>query len=413
MHTTFTRRIGFASFLIAAALLLTNAATGVVIADEITPTPIDSPHAVLRGDYTNSRLRFERDKVGHVAWLGGSITEMNGYRPMLMRWLQQRYPDTKFTFTSAGIGSTCSTTGAMRLGHDVLADGPVDLFFVEFAVNDDQDAHHTRDECIRGLEGIIRQVRRHNPNADIVVTYFVNEGMLATTQKGDTPLTVEAHDAVAKHYNVSSSNVGAELADRIKAGTMDWKTYGGVHPHPAGNAVAAGMAAGILNKAWSEPLPADAKPTAHPMPAAPLDPLCYDHGRFIDPATASVKSGWTLHVPDWKSIKGSKRERFTSIPMLEATTPGAELTLKFTGHAVGAYVVAGPDAGMIESSVDGGPFTTTDLYHRFSGGLHYPRTVMFATDLPAGDHTVVLRVAATHNDKSHGAAARVMQFVAN
>ena len=40
--------------------------------------------------------------------------------------------------------------------------------------------------------------------------------------------------------------------------------------------------------------------------------------------------------------------RLTSIPMLCATEPGAAVTLEFTGSAVGAYVVAGPDAGIVE-----------------------------------------------------------------
>ena len=40
---------------------------------------------ILRGDFMNSRIRFERKKVGHVAFIGGSITEMNGYRPMYSR----------------------------------------------------------------------------------------------------------------------------------------------------------------------------------------------------------------------------------------------------------------------------------------------------------------------------------------
>ena len=36
----------------------------------------------------------------------------------------------------------------------MLAKGRIDLFFIEFAVNDDQDAGHTHRNCIRGLEGI-------------------------------------------------------------------------------------------------------------------------------------------------------------------------------------------------------------------------------------------------------------------
>jgi hypothetical protein len=78
---------------------------------------------------------------------------------------------------------------------------------------------------------------------------------------------------------------------------------------------------------------------------------------------------------------------------------------------VGAYVVAGPDAGIIEASIDGGPFAPVDLYHRFSRGLHYPRTVMLGTELKAGKHTLTIRISP--QTKSAGHAMRVMEFVAN
>src|SRR4051812_25116320 len=122
-----------------------------------------------RDNLLNSRLKFERDKTGTVAFMGGSITEMNGYRPMVCDLLKKRFPQTEFKFIDAGISSTTSTTGAFRLAHDVLEQGPVDLFFVEFAVNDDQDGHHTRTECIRAMEGIIRHTWRQNPQTDIVL----------------------------------------------------------------------------------------------------------------------------------------------------------------------------------------------------------------------------------------------------
>jgi hypothetical protein len=78
---------------------------------------------------------------------------------------------------------------------------------------------------------------------------------------------------------------------------------------------------------------------------------------------------------------------------------------------VGAYVVAGPDAGIVEASIDGGPSHQVDLFHSFSTGLHYPRTVMFGTDLAPGKHTLTLRIS--DETKSSGHAARIMQFVAN
>jgi hypothetical protein len=97
--------------------------------------------------------------------------------------------------------------------------------------------------------------------------------------------------------------------------------------------------------------------------------------------------------------------------MLCATEAGAEATLAFEGTAVGAFIVAGPDAGIAEASVDGGAFQPVDLFHGYSRGLHYPRTVMLGTDLKPGPHTLTLRIAA--DTKSTGHAMRIMQFVAN
>ena len=364
----------------------------------------------FRGSLANSRIRFEREKKGTVAFMGGSITEMNGYRPMVCDILKKRFPATDLKFVDAGIASTCSTTGAFRLTTDVFAQGPVDLFFVEFAVNDDQDAAHTRAECIRGMEGIIRHARQINPNIDIVITFFVNEGMLKTLQAGQTPLTIEAHEAVAKLYAISTINLAKEAAEEITAGKLTWQQYGGVHPAPFGNAIGARMIDDLFNRAWAAPLPADAATKAHLLPE-PLDPLSYANGRFIDSKEAQIKSGWTLAVPDSEILQGGKRPRFTSIPMLCAIEPGAEATLSFEGTAIGAYVVAGPDAGILEASVDGGPAINVDLFHHFSAGLHYPRTVMLASDLSPGKHTLTLRIS--QETKSAGHAARIMQFGVN
>jgi len=365
----------------------------------------------FRGSLDNSRNRFQNEKKGHVAFIGGSITEMNGYRPMVCENLKRRFPETEFTFTDAGISSTCSTTGAFRLAEDVLSKGPVDLFFIEFAVNDDQDAGHARRECIRGVEGILRRARRHNPNMDIVITHFVNPGMLAQLQGGKTPLSIRAHEDVASRYAVSTIHLAKEIAEQVTAGTVTWAQFGGTHPKPFGNKICADMIERLFDGAWSEPLEKAAEPIEHVLPQEPIDALHYGSGRFVDLTTATVKSGWKIETPVWKELPGGKRGRFTTIPMLCADRPKAELTLEFSGTTVGAYVVAGPDAGILEARIDDGEFQAVDLYHRFSKGLHYPRTVVFGTDLPAGEHVLTLRVA--NNTGGGGHAARIIKFVAN
>lgn len=371
-----------------------------------------------RGELTNSLGQFTRERTGHVAFMGGSITEMNGYRPMLCEFLQQRFPETKFTFTDAGISSTCSTTGAFRLERDVLSKGPVDLFFVEFAVNDDQDAMHARRECIRGMEGIVRHVRQHNPNADIIITYFVNPGMMEKLGRDEEPISTGAHESVAERYQVSTVHLAREVTERIANGTLTWEKYGGVHPAPFGNRIAADMVIELLESAWGASKTGAADPQRnanrpHPMPEAPLDTNSYGNGRFISPAEATIENGWKWETPNWNSIPGQLRGRYANRPLLCADTPDAAIKLKFTGTAIGAFLLAGPDAGIVEASVDDGPFHTIDLYHRFSGGLHYPRTVMFATDLQMGPHVLRLRTTEKGNSASKGVTARILEFTVN
>ena len=374
-------------------------------------TELASANAQLRGNLQNCLHKFEHDKTGHVAFLGGSITEMNGYRPIVEKWLTARFPETKFTFTNAGIASTCSHTGAFRLQRDVLSKGPVDLLLVEFAVNDDQDAHHTGDDCTRGMEGIIRHTMRNNPMTDIVMIHFANPEMLATAQAGKMQLSVTQHEAVAKHYNISSVNLPAEVADRIEAGTLTWDQFGGTHPGPIGNQLAADLVAGILITGWKD----DAiKPIAVTVDnITPLIKSNFEHGHWLSHDVAKIGDGWTRGVPAWKSVAGSQRERFNREEMLFGDQPGAALSLTVDGTAVGAFILAGPDAGQLEVQIDDGDWKTVELYHSYSSGLHYPRTVMFATDLEPKPHQVNVRIGAHHSEKSKGHAVRIVSFVAN
>ncbi|MFM7540115.1 MAG: SGNH/GDSL hydrolase family protein [Planctomycetota bacterium] len=368
-----------------------------------------SDNANFRGKLDNSRLKFTTEKKGHVAFMGGSITEMEGYRPIMMESLKRRFPSTDFSFTNAGISSTCSTTGAFRLAEDVLSKGPVDLFFLEFAVNDDQDAHHGKKECIRGMEGIIRHLRVHNPSCDIVMVHFVNEAMLASLAKGKEPLSSGSHEDVAVRHEISSAHVARELASRIKDGSLTWARYGGVHPARPGNELAASVVNRILDKGWSGPLAESIK--AHPQ-AELLDKESYVRGRFLDSSQWVRDAAWRLSVPDWKSIKGDCRPRFRNMPLFNTDLPAAEFSVSFEGNCLAAYLLAGPDAGIAEVSIDGGPFKPIQLKHAYSKGLHYPRTVMLATDLPQGTHKAAIRKARNDNPEEK-TAIRIIRLGSN
>lgn len=385
-----------------------------------TLTVVDQDHVRLRGSLTNSAARFLRDRAGHVAFLGGSITEMEGYRPRVEAWLTAQFPQTQFQFTNAGIASTCSHTGAFRLQRDVLSQGPVDLLFVEFAVNDDQDAQHTAEGCLQGMEGIIRRVRQHNPAADIVMIHFVNPEMLSSVQEGREPLSSAQHELVARYYGVSSIDLPHEVADRISAGQLTWEQYGGTHPGPIGNQLTADLAAALLTAAWrsagtlpEKVLSGTTGVQPHPAPEQPLLATAFDAGDWLPHSAVQPLHGWTVGIPDWNTVTGTCRARFQRAEVLQADQPGAALQVSFRGRAIGAYVLAGPDAGQLEYRVDGGVWKTAELFHQHSRQLHYPRTLMLESVLPAGAHQLEVRVGAGQHPDSTGHAARIVSLVVN
>ena len=79
---------------------------------------------------------------------------------------------------------------------------------------------------------------------------------------------------------------------------------------------------------------------------------------------------------------GRKTDKIPMASLLHGETPDKPIRLTFEGQAIGAFVSAGPDAGTLEFVIDGKRKGSVDLYHRYSKGLHYPRSVMFAHDLP-------------------------------
>ena len=364
----------------------------------------EKQNLTIRGSFHNSRLAFETKKKGTVAFMGGSITEMNGYRPMLMDFFEKRFPETEFSFVNAGISSTCSTTGAFRLQRDVLSHAPFDLFFLEFAVNDDQDAAHSYEACIRGMEGIIRQMRKENPRTDIVVTYFVNPGMLAELKEGKNPLPMAAHEEVLEKYQISRVHLARELAHQIDHEKFTWEKFGGTHPKNSGNRLCADMHQKLLSMAWSGPLPESPKP--HQLPKDLIDPCSFIEGRFLSPSRINLTNGWKFSEPSWEVLKGVKRKRYLGAPLLHCKNNTKPLRFEFEGRAIGAFILAGPDAAKIRFSIDDQAKQEIDLYHHYSKSLHYPRSVIFAHNLKPGKHSIALEPVISRDRN----AVRIMEF---
>jgi len=378
-----------------------------------TAADYDKRHFSLRHGLTSCRIKFQRQKKGRVAFLGGSITYNHGWRDMLCRYLQERFPETEFEFIAAGIPSTGSTPGAFRLARDVFNNGPVDLLFEEAAVNDSTNARSDIDH-IRGMEGIVRHARMLNPCIDIVLMHFVDPDKMKVYNDGSAPAVIRNHERVAAHYQLPSLNLAMEVTERISAGQFDWKNdFRNLHPSPFGQNVYFRSMKNLLDAAWSEPLPDKAGPAPYTLPAEPLDEFSYYRGRYVDIDKAELIEGFVRDTA-WKPNDGAGvRQGFVDVPVLRADAPGAVLKLKFTGTAVGVFVTCGPDVGIIEFSIDDGPFRQVDQYTQWSARLHLPWAYVLDAELDSGTHKLTLRTADRRNTNSRGNACRIVHFLVN
>jgi hypothetical protein len=88
----------------------------------------------------------------------------------------------------------------------------------------------------------------------------------------------------------------------------------------------------------------------------------------------------------WRSVDGSG----TGGRYRMSETPGDEVVLPFSGHQVQLFGVAGPDGGIAEVAVDGGPVVEVDCY----APEPKPDQLLFTSGiLPQAEHALSIRVA--------------------
>ncbi len=379
---------------------------------EINPKLESKNYHTFRSKMHNVQMVFEREKKGRVAFLGGSITAMNGWRDSICNYLQKRFPETKFDFIAAGIPSMGSTPGAFRFERDVLKNGKVDLLFEEAAVNDRVNGFGSETQIL-GMEGIVRHARESNPAIDIVIMHFVDPDKMAEYRKGITPPEIENHEKVAAHYQISTINLAKEVTDRIDNEEFTWENdFKNLHPSPFGQHIYYQSMKSFLDECWSSFVADDDKLTAYPLPAK-LNEASYNKGILIPAIEAKPVKGWQA-VQNWTPTDNiGTRDDFTKVPMLVAETPGGTLKFDFEGNAIGIAVASGSDAGMIEYRIDKGDWKKQDLYTQWSSQLHLPWFYTMGYGLNAGKHRLEIRVLPEKNIQSKGTACRIRYFYVN
>lgn len=391
--------------------------TGFVDQQQEVLTPFGYDYSSLRDGLQKCRVVFEKTGRGRVAFLGGSITASKGWRDHVCDDLKRRFPSTEFDFISAGLPSMGSTPGAFRFSRDVLAKGPVDLLFEEAAVNDDTNGFSDIEQ-VRGMEGIVRQALLSNPQMDVVLLHFADPGKITEIRNGKTPSVISNHERVAEHYRIPSINLAKEVTERIGAGEFTWEAdFRDLHPSPFGHTLYAKSIGRMFDEAWVASK--SSQQTTSTILPPPADKSSYFMGRLANPLelleTSKLKliSGWKIDKM-WKPEgQAGTRVGFVNVPALIADQPGDTMQLTFTGSGIGLFVAAGPDTGRAEYRMDGGEWTTLELFTQWSPGLHLPWAKMLASDLTSSEHVLELRVRGDRDPRSKGHAIRIMHFLVN
>lgn len=346
-----------------------------------------------------------------VAFLGGSITYNPGWRDSICKYLREKFPKTPFRFIAAGIPSLGSVPHAFRLQQDVLDSGKIDLLFVEAAVNDRSNGIDSLTQ-IRSLDGIIRHTKKNNQEVGVVLMSFADPDKLKDYSEWKQPAEVENHELVAQYYSFPSINLAKEVYDRIDAGEFSWAhDFKDLHPSPFGQNIYFETIKDLLEKCE---VTADLFPKIAPgKPLPPMDRYSFQSGRYFPISAAKLETGFKRIVNWSPADHAATRKGFVNVPVLEAVMPAAQLTLPFAGTAVGIAVLAGPDAGIVEYSIDGRPFIKFDLYTRWSEKLHLPRYKLLAGNLKKGKHLLRLRLTQEKAVQSNGIACRIVYFLVN
>jgi len=375
--------------------------------------PLDaSNYHHTRSGLQNSYIKFEREKKGRVAFLGGSITYNPGWRDSICAYLVKRFPDTEFEFIAAGIPSMGTTPAAFRLQRDVLSQGAVDLLFEEAAVNDSSNGR-TSTEQIRAMEGIIRHTRKSNPASDIVMMHFVDPDKMEKYNNSIEPEVITNHNQVATHYNIPTINLAKEVTDRIKNKEFTWEEdFKNLHPSPFGQGIYANSIITFLSKAYDGHLDNEEKIVAHPLEKKLAD-YSYDAGDLVAIDKANLSEGWRID-PKWNPNDGTNtRANYVNVPMLVSTKSAGNLKLTFKGSTVGIAVAAGPDAGIIEYRIDGNKWHQLDLFTKWSSHLHLPWYYTLSGELEQKEHVLEIRMSKTKNAQREGHVCRIRYFFVN
>ena len=341
----------------------------------------------------NVMLRARRGEAVTIGYLGGSITmgsvattPEKCYAYLSCQWWRENFPQTQVAYYNAGIGGTTSQFGVARVDEDLLYARP-DVVFIEFSVNDDNNAHFQET-----YEGLVRHVYTSGTLPAVVLLHnsFFSTGASAQ----------EIHVAVGKYYDLPCVSIRNNVHARIAAGEMAAETITAddLHPNDAGHAMLADTIRYFLDGVYAQ---ADSPEPEPVFPAGPMTRNRYECSRRFRNRQLVADScrGFT-------EDRGAQRDMTDVFKCgWEAWEEGAYLEFTMTGNALAVQYrrtvhKPAPAARVIVDGDEAGAVLLDGEFGEDWGDL-LAMTTVFEAEEP-GEHRVRIEVCKTHEKDVSG-----------
>ncbi|MEI8287922.1 MAG: SGNH/GDSL hydrolase family protein [Verrucomicrobiota bacterium] len=344
----------------------------------------------VRDGLPNFFARLEAGGTVRIAYLGGSITAANGWRPKTIAWFKGNFPKAEVIEINAAISGTGSDYGACRIAGDVLAKNP-DLVFMEHRVNGGGGFE------AKSVEGIVRQIWKNNPRTDICLIYTINQPMLKDLLAGKSPWFGAIMEKIANGYGIPSIDLGVEIATREQAGSLIFKadtpvpgklifSADGTHPGDAGHDVYRD----VIARSMLTMKPAG-QVRDHRLPS-PMELHCWETGGLLAITNARLSAGWTVINPENDAVYRDDFGRTHAMLRggVKCDHAGETITVKWNGTTIGFSDIPQGSELEVEVALDNKPSsvikrTQTEQRRKYARFFYLPEQA-------PGDHTAVLRV---------------------
>lgn len=349
-----------------------------------------------RSGLPNFFSKIKSGKKVRVAYLGGSITHQEGWRPKTFKWLEKQYPKTFFEMINAAVPGTGADFANCRLESDLLAYKP-DLVFVEFRVNGSGGFG------VRAHEGIVRKIWKDNPEIDICFVYTIGINMVDNIRNGLQHGEGKKMEQTAIHYNIPSIDLGIEVVKQLDKGNFVYKgkplnegqkvfCRDNVHPKDAGYELYKDVVTRSLLA-----MEGLGQIGGHNIPK-PIEKKYFDKATFIPVSKAKLSDGWEK-VDVKKDISYTSNLFRTDKMLKEAVKSdreGETIHIKWEGKLIGFSTFPFGNGTEIEISIDGG-VPKKYLFDKKRNTTNKKSKVIFSSNFYApeqksGKHEAVLKI---------------------